>query len=316
MNFFCQWPEIEFLRQDETRVKASEALKGKEYVIFLIGASWDQKYNNFIPTMKEFYDKFHKSKNFEVITLNRGDTEEEILSDFYSPSYGTHYTLPCSPGMLEARRKKEETQQKKDEGQEKKSAENSLSKALVATDSKGFGAVRVPRRGKHGNYLLLDPAHSEVVGAALLYFFRTFSYPGVVICRNKPPVEDPQNVSPLPPPRGPYEPAVVRPKVEMTQDGHRKFTPFIKDHRCRPDVCTIAGFYRMSLDPEAETFPWSSPHNAKGPLLVMLMVVIMTIISCLFAYYLALHPKLRMQINDFFHYEFFQFPDNATSTDL
>lgn len=388
MNYFSQWPELEFIRQDETRVKASEALKGKEYVIFFVGAPWHKNYVEFIPTMKTFYDTFHEKKNFEVILLTRGDTEEEILTDFFSPAYGqSTFSLPCSGEMLAARERRNRQMKALAEKQAKKtdlpgkgedslpaaaSSSSSTAAASSLTEKANDGAtppkdgppqkaakdglaaegevrqrkygpgsaisaalkdaspspthatrpsakgavISVPRCGKHGDYLLLDPAHSEVVGTPLLFFFRVFSYPGVIICRVGEPVVGPpllKNVQPLPPPRAtPWTPAVVRPPFERDASGRRKYTPFIHDKRCQPDLCSMAGKWMIEKkDPNAENFPWDSFYLSKTPLYFVLWVMFATVIACIFAVILAKSPDLRMQVNTFFGYPLLAVPEPA-----
>lgn len=383
MNYFSQWPELEFIRQDETRVKASEALKGKEYVIFFIGAPWHKNYNEFIPTMKTFYETFHEKKKFEVILLTRGDTEEEILTDFFNPAFGqSTFSLPCSAEMLALRKRREvqmkalvakQASRKDPQGSpplptsfsSSTPASSSAANAIAATTQEhgesdarqhsstpshrtpkdggtaggevrqrryGPGStvdfspltpstpirtalpstegavIQVPRQGKHGDYLLLDPAHSEMVGTPLLFFFRVFSYPGVVVCRVGVPVEAPpplrKDVQPLPPPREkPYVPAVVRPPFERDQNGRRKYTPFIPDKRCQPDLCSMAGKWMIEKrDPNAESFPWDSLCASKTPFYFILFVLFLTILSCIFAVLLAKSPDLRAQVNTLFGY--------------
>lgn len=319
MNYFSQWPDIEFLRQDESRVKASEALKDKDYVIFFVGAPWDRDYNKFIPTLRAFYDKHHESKRFEVILLTRGDTEEEILSDFYNPEFGTHYSLPCSPAMMTTWRKKEAAAKKKQQLklEEEKSKEDEDDKTekkveplpyVEETDDKGNGLVRVPRTGQHGNYLLIDPAHSEPVGSPILFFFRVFSYPGVIVVFNRPPVVNPPpvNIWPLPNPRGKYEPAVVRPPFEVDKQGRRKYTPLIKDRRCEFDICTIAGRFLMEKkDPEGLEFPWDKFNQVNGPIVFIIFVLLITVLAGVFAFIMGKNPELRDQVNNFIGYKVF-----------
>lgn len=393
MNYFSQWPELEFIRQDESRVKASEALEGKEYVIFFIGAPWHAGYRDFIPEMKKFYDRFRTEKNFEVILITRGDTEEEILSDFFNPEFGKKtFSLPCSPKMLaarEAKRRKEdalklegqtgeEGKGKKkvgggptapsssssstpvgEEGNKKMKATNTTNtssssrknkeeevvtekekeeaqttsgisilsqmepSSAITTGGGGGGKklpqekegaiISVPRVGKHGNYLLLDPLHSHVVGTPILFFFRVFSYPGVIVCRNGVPVVNPPptKVYALPPPREkPWQPAVVRPPLgERDEKGNLKFTPSILDARCRPDLCTIAGKWMLTKkDPEAENFPWDSADLAKGPLYFILFLFLLTILAGVMAAILARSPHLRLQVNSLIGYPLLDVP--------
>lgn len=354
MNYFSQWPEIEFIRQDESRVKASDALKDKEYVIFFAGAPWHAGYREFIPTMKTFYETYHEKKNFEVILLTRGDTEEEILIDFFNPEYGKTFLLPCNAKMRAARmakkakalegnsngggpgmsssssassteknhkadhhKKEEENDIKKeveDKEEKQKEEEKKVIAALATGEAEAEGAlVPVPRVGKHGNYLLLDPAHSHVVGTPILFFFRVLSYPGVIVCRTGAPVVNPspKNVYPLPPPRAkPYLPAVVRPPpMERDEEGKLKFTPSIPDTRCYPDLCTIAGKWMITKkDPQAEQFPWDAMSFTKGPIYFLFFLLFMVIAGAVVAVILAKNPDLRLRVNTFIGYPLLDVP--------
>ncbi|KAK7200042.1 tryparedoxin 1 [Novymonas esmeraldas] len=73
--------------QDATKLqkKGSEvevsSLSGK-IVFFYFSASWCPPCRGFTPQLKEFYDKFHESKNFEVV-LAPWDEEEEDFDGYF-----------------------------------------------------------------------------------------------------------------------------------------------------------------------------------------------------------------------------------------
>lgn len=326
MNYFCQWPSVSFLRQDETRVLASEALRDKDYVVFLFGAPWDKRYNNFIPQMRAFYDLHHEAKKFELVLICRGDTEEEILTDFYNPEFapvsqsgqrGTTFTLPCDARMAErirqANKNKKKAEEAASEGEKVMgggfSGEKKTSGEVVVVEREdGTITAEVPRVGRHGNYLCLDPADSEPVGSPLLYFFRVWSYPGIVVCRNRPPVESPKEIWPLTPRPSPFHPALVRPPVALDEKGRRKYSPLIKDRRCEPDICTIAGRWMMETrDPEAKDFPWDTyADGSTCAILLVVFIFFLAFLGCVLGYVLAKDKVLRDRFNNMVGYTIFR----------
>lgn len=298
MNYFSQWPELRLLRQDETTVPVGEALKDAEYVILFFGAPWNDRYKNLIPKMKALYDNHHEGKKFEVILIVRGDTEEELLTDFYSTNYKGTKGAPAADDGDEALKKR------------KKDDDAGVAEGTLVAETEEFFSLpmgvgaepkQVKRVGHHGDYFMLDPNHSDVVGTPLLYHLKVASYPGVVVINNKPSVPDPTGVVPLPAPREKGEQAEVRPARSAV--GPR---PTISDERCAPSVITTSGCYFMEhRDPEAKEFPWPSmthPEAARALLYVMLFTAVASIA---FGVLLVKNPWIAEALNRFFRVPIF-----------
>eukprot|EP00796_Vickermania_ingenoplastis_P000805 gene805-446_t len=322
MNYFSQWPTLSFVRQDETRVSAAEALKDKDFVVFFFGAPWDRQYKEFIPKFRRFYDNLHEEKKFEAILVTRGDTEEEILSDFYNPEFTPAtrkrktYLLPCKPEMHKKLEEEAAAKAKKKDKEEEEEEEEEASPTAVEKGSELESSADcpapfpMPRTGTHGNYLLLDPVDSEPVGTQLLFQFRVWAYPAVVVCYNRPAVDppvDPKMVQPLRIRKSPLQAVEVRLPIVKDKSGRRKNTPFISDNRCRPDIACASGKWMLERqDPDGALFPWDQmPPGAPGALYMIVFVVLLTIASCIFTVMVARDPILKENVNRLLGFELF-----------
>ncbi|KAK7200041.1 tryparedoxin 1 [Novymonas esmeraldas] len=74
-------PGLEQLQKQNSQVEVS-SLSGK-IVFFYFSASWCPPCRGFTPLLKEFYDKLHESKNFEVI-FTSWDEEEDDFNGYYA----------------------------------------------------------------------------------------------------------------------------------------------------------------------------------------------------------------------------------------
>ncbi|RNE98773.1 tryparedoxin [Trypanosoma rangeli] len=61
---------------------SSSSLAGKT-VFFYFSASWCPPCRGFTPVLAEFYEKFHESKNFEVVLVS-WDEEEEAFNAYFA----------------------------------------------------------------------------------------------------------------------------------------------------------------------------------------------------------------------------------------
>nr|1EZK_A Chain A, TRYPAREDOXIN I [Crithidia fasciculata] len=74
-------PGIEKLRRGDGEVEV-KSLAGK-LVFFYFSASWCPPCRGFTPQLIEFYDKFHESKNFEVVFCT-WDEEEDGFAGYFA----------------------------------------------------------------------------------------------------------------------------------------------------------------------------------------------------------------------------------------
>lgn len=139
----------------------------------------------------------------------------------------------------------------------------------------GGSGCLVPRSG--GGFWAVPYDHVGVVGVPLLYHLRVASYPGVVVCRNKPLdlSVTPQQLQQLLPPisavayvqdagllrtgAAPRPTAAAAASTDAANAPRpRKKTPMLAHRACYPDVVTIAGRFMLeSADPAGDNFPWT-----------------------------------------------------------
>ncbi|KAG5497311.1 hypothetical protein JIQ42_03797 [Leishmania sp. Namibia] len=138
--------------------------------------------------------------------------------------------------------------------------------------------------------------HVGCVGVPLLYHLRVFTYPGVIVCRNKP---FPANMTPsllpqlpvvhsstLPPearPPGELEmeltQALLSPSIDPTNAPQRRQkTPKVARPEYCPDVVTVAGRFMMDQDPSGTDFPWER-MNSKTRWAALLFFMIVTVLA-------------------------------------
>ncbi|TMS37614.1 hypothetical protein L596_004510 [Steinernema carpocapsae] len=78
---------VELVRKDETKVDATEALKGKIVGLYF-SAGWCPPCRQFTPKLKRFYEKVKAAnKNFEVIFVSR-DREADDLVEYFDDHQG------------------------------------------------------------------------------------------------------------------------------------------------------------------------------------------------------------------------------------
>jgi hypothetical protein len=121
--------------------------------------------------------------------------------------------------------------------------------------------------GGGGGFWAVPYDYVGVVGVPILYHLRVFSYPGVVVCRNKP--LDPSVVPQLLPPLRKLLPvqeretsvagaAAAAPTDVENAPRRRQNTPMVARRVCYPDVVTIAGRFMLETgDPNGHNFPWA-----------------------------------------------------------
>ncbi|CBZ23915.1 tryparedoxin-like protein [Leishmania mexicana MHOM/GT/2001/U1103] len=143
--------------------------------------------------------------------------------------------------------------------------------------------------------------HVGCVGVPILYHLRVFTYPGVIVCRNKRFSADltPALLPPLPAVhQAPAERSILSPEIrppegtetELTQPSlslpidranapqRRQKTPMVARPECYPDVVTIAGRFMIERDPSGEDFPWDR-MNAKTRWAAMVFFVIVAVLT-------------------------------------
>ncbi|AYU80610.1 tryparedoxin-like protein [Leishmania donovani] len=144
--------------------------------------------------------------------------------------------------------------------------------------------------------------HVGCVGVPILYHLRVFTYPGVIVCRNKRFSADlrPALLPPLPavhqapaehsltlppeiwPPGGSEtqsaQPSLSSPIDRANAPQRRQKTPMVARPECYPDVVTIAGRFMIERDPSGEDFPWDR-MNAKTRLAALVFFVIVAVLT-------------------------------------
>ncbi|XQJ28679.1 tryparedoxin-like protein [Leishmania guyanensis] len=171
---------------------------------------------------------------------------------------------------------------------------------LMSCKRRGFWAVPYDHVGR--------------VGVPILYHLRVFTYPGVIVCRNKrfaaglpssllPPLpmvyQTPAAHSLTPPqtiqPAEESETELMQPPPSLIIDRanapqRRQKTPMVALPECYPDVVTIAGRFMMEQDPSGEDFPWDRMNSKtrSTALLFFVIVAVLTIIVLSWALPMAL----------------------------
>lgn len=80
--FLSQFPGLQLLRQDGSTVPATEAFKGKKYVLIYFSAHWCPPCQRFTPLLADFYDEHKDACDFEVLFVS-SDREEGRMMDFF-----------------------------------------------------------------------------------------------------------------------------------------------------------------------------------------------------------------------------------------
>lgn len=292
MNYLGQWSDLTLIRQDGTTRLAAEVLRDVPYVIFLFGASWNGETAAFFPLLEEFYERHHTAKGFEVVYISRDYTKTDMMRGFLSTEQQqqqqrTSFNSPDSPaGAASLQRSKtssfhEEKPTQKNKGAgtppppsassssppplkrvaelaPAKSTNNFSGSSPIAT----MHAVRINKAAGgvySGGIWAVPYEHVGVVGVPLLYHLRVFTYPGVIVCRNRPPHP---SITPVlllsaqgvDAPEGKEGAATGVANAPQ----RRERTPRIAHRVCQPDVITIAGRFMMeSEDVAGDNFPWA-----------------------------------------------------------
>lgn len=101
-QFLSQYPDLKLLRQDGRTVPASEAFRGKKYVLIFFGAHWCSPCQRFTPVLADFYNQNADRYGFEVLFIS-SDREERRMMDYFqnrSSNYVMRPTNTASSGGL------------------------------------------------------------------------------------------------------------------------------------------------------------------------------------------------------------------------
>ncbi|TPP50790.1 Thioredoxin-like family protein [Leishmania donovani] len=115
--------------------------------------------------------------------------------------------------------------------------------------------------------------HVGCVGVPILYHLRVFTYPGVIVCRNKR-----FNLAARGSETQSAQPSLSSPIDRANAPQRRQKTPMVARPECYPDVVTIAGRFMIERDPSGEDFPWDR-MNAKTRLAALVFFVIVAVLT-------------------------------------
>merc|ERR1719337_603929 len=86
--------DADLVNRDNKKVKGSEAVAGKEFVLFYFSAHWCPPCRGFTPVLKQFYTDYKaKDPNFEIIFVS-SDKEEKAMLDYFKEDHGDYLALP------------------------------------------------------------------------------------------------------------------------------------------------------------------------------------------------------------------------------
>ncbi|KAG5490438.1 hypothetical protein JKF63_00558 [Porcisia hertigi] len=205
LPFLSQFPGLEVLRQDGTTVAASEAFKGKKYVLIYFSAHWCPPCQRFTPLLADFYDAHRDRYGFEVLFVS-SDREEGRMMDFFQNRSSNYVRRPApvppfSHPPVSLGEAPEEScplscdisnfyQGEKiatdsgftDEGKLKHTQAPSFSgtSEKVSTEVSGDLGPRIPKASGHGNWLAL-PFKEQEVARFLSQAYSVVSIPKVVV---------------------------------------------------------------------------------------------------------------------------------------
>ncbi|GET91201.1 tryparedoxin, putative [Leishmania tarentolae] len=91
-NFFNN-SKLMLLCKDGSAVRAIDILKDAEYVLMYFSAHWCPPCRSFTPLLKDFYEKHHDKKKFEVVFMSFDESEGEMMR-YFRESHGPYYCLP------------------------------------------------------------------------------------------------------------------------------------------------------------------------------------------------------------------------------
>ncbi|GET90400.1 tryparedoxin-like protein [Leishmania tarentolae] len=91
--FLSQFPDLKVLRQDGSTVAASEAFKGKKYVLIYFSAHWCPPCQRFTPLLADFYNAHKDRYGFEVLFVS-SDREEGRMMDFFQNRSSNYVRRP------------------------------------------------------------------------------------------------------------------------------------------------------------------------------------------------------------------------------
>lgn len=240
-NYFSQWPELRFVRRDGETVLARDALAGKDYILLYFGAAWSPDCRHFTPLLADFYRDHHVEKNFEVVYLCRERDEYKMHSDFFGDK------------RVAAKREAEvqPTAEKTAEASDAATGPAASPPTTAAHSSPPSVSSPSPSPSLHGDYLAVQYADLETVAVPLLFHFRVFTYPAVLVCANPPPSASPSPSTPLP--------SVIPAAVEKDRFGRPRFSPRITNKAYVPQVVSITGRFMIERgDPSGANFPWTT----------------------------------------------------------
>ncbi|KPI87547.1 Tryparedoxin-like protein [Leptomonas seymouri] len=299
MNYFGQWPNLELVRQDGTTRLVADVLRDVPYVVLLFGASWNAETEKFFPLIERFYEHHHLMKGFEVVYISRDYSKAEMMRGFLLDERA----ITAAERQQRRERKKERHRCRclssdlptKDhagganaqdvgrddtkDGSASSSSPPPLKRIAELAPVKATSSFSVcfpsptsntvpssnplEHRKEVGGIWAVPYEHVGIIGVPILYHLRVFSYPGVVVCRNKPlhPSVIPQLLKPAPGKlqngKDEVGEAAARCDVANAPQRHQK-TPKVARRECYPDVVTITGRFMIETeDPTGEHFPWA-----------------------------------------------------------
>lgn len=80
----------------EARIRVCEALEDCAYFGVYFGADWCPQSKAFIPILKQFYEKHHKAKNFEMVYFSRERSEEALECSVREAGLEQWWCLPLT----------------------------------------------------------------------------------------------------------------------------------------------------------------------------------------------------------------------------
>ncbi|KAK7200038.1 tryparedoxin-like protein [Novymonas esmeraldas] len=315
MNYFGQWSNLELVRQDGTTRLAADVLNCVPYVVLLFGAAWESECAAFMDVVGEFYEAHHEKKGFEVVYISRDYNKADMMRGFLLSERAAaaaqrrvrqerkddreRSTAVAASGreadsdgaQLHASQAQRDGQQR---GRRRAASRAGASPstppplrrvaeltASTATTSGLVGASdsRALGLGQRRGFWAVPYDHVGCVGVPILYHLRVFTYPGVIVCRNKP------YWGSVPPALLPTLPERPRDADEVPVDRvnapqRRQRTPVVARPECRPEVVTIAGRFMMERDPAGDDFPWERMNGATrwAALLFFLLVTLLAVV--------------------------------------
>lgn len=165
--FLSEFTELQLLRQDGSTAPATEAFKGRRYVLIYFAAHWCPPCQRFTPHLADFYNAYHDAFSFDVLFVS-SDREERRMMDFFQ-NRSSNYIIRRS----------------KKEGAGADALTSSPNSPFPASASETLRqrSSRLPREpvsDGHGDWYAL-PFHEKKVSKRLVRRFKAYSIPRLII---------------------------------------------------------------------------------------------------------------------------------------